>query len=262
MTTVHNAGRWALITGASSGLGVEFARLLAPAGMNLVLVARQREPMQALADELSARHGVKVHVLAMDLSEPGAPQSLKQQVDALGARVHTLVNNAGSGVHGRFVNAEPQRLSRMLQLNVASLSELSRLYAEDMARAGGGRILLVASLLGFMAAPEYAAYAASKAFVLHFGEALHDELAASGVHVTVLAPGLTDTGFTAAAGHRVSATLRLTLMKPRPVAEAGLNGLDANRALVVPGLFNKLSVFAARLTPRAMQRRIMEALLA
>lgn len=262
MTTVHNAGRWALITGASSGLGAEFARLLAPAGMNLVLAARQREPMQALADELSGRHGVKVHVVSIDLSEPGSPRVLKQEMARLGIRVHTLINNAGCGVHGRFLNADAQRLSRMLQLNLVSLSELTRLFAEDMVAAGGGRILLVASLLGFMAAPEYAAYAASKAFVLHFGEALHDELAASGVHVTVLAPGLTDTGFTTAAGHRVSATLRLTQMKPRPVAEAGLNGLDAHRALVVPGLFNKLSVLAARLTPRAMHRRIMEALLA
>lgn len=256
-----NGRRWALITGASSGLGIEFARLLAARGMNLLLAARGTDAMGTLAGELRRTHGIEVVVEGIDLSAPAAARELKRRTDAQGLRIDTLINNAGCGVHGPFVDADPARLLQMLNLNVIALTELTRLYADDMVSRSEGRILLVASLLGFMSAPAYAAYAASKAYVLHLGEALHDELTPAGVTVTVLAPGLTDTGFTRSAGHRVSATLNLMLMPPRPVAEAGLRALDAGRVCVVPGLVNRLSAWSTRITPRGVHRRIMQALM-
>lgn len=260
--SASTVGGWAMVTGASSGLGVEFARLLAARGHNLVLVARTVDALEALAVELSREHHVAVKVEPMDLGQPDAAAELKRRTDRQGLRVDTLINNAGFGVHGDFVEADTRRLQQMLDVNVSALTLLARLYGEDMRRRGSGRMLLVASLLGFMASPVYAAYAATKAYVLHFGEALHDELAPHGVTVTVLAPGLTDTAFTGTAGHTVSATLKLMLMKPRPVAEAGLRALEAGRACVVPGVLNKLSAFSARITPRSAHRRIMQALLA
>ena len=262
MGAADEGGGWALVTGASSGLGVEFARLLAARGRNLVLVARSAEALETLAAELTAAHRVVVRVVVLDLSQRDAVIELKRRTDGLGLRVDTLINNAGFGVHGEFVEADSRRLQQMLDLNVSALTQLARLYGEDMRRRGDGRMLLVASLLGFMASPVYAAYAATKSYVLSLGEALHDELAPHGVTVTVLAPGLTDTAFTRTAGHEASATLKLMLMQPRPVAEAGLRALDDGRACVVPGLLNKLSAFSVRFTPRSMHRRIMQALLA
>lgn len=259
-----NSSQWALITGASSGLGVEFARILAARRMPLVLVARRADEMEKLAASLRSSAGVDVVVEAIDLAEPGAAAELKRRTDARGLRVELLVNNAGYGVHGRFLDADPATIRRMLQLNMGALTELTQLYAADMVGRGRGRgrILLVASLLGYMATPEYAAYAATKSYVLAFGEALHDELRPAGVTVTVLSPGITATAFNAVSGHRMSATLRLMLMQPRPVAEAGIAALFIGRASVVPGFANKLSAWSARLTPRAMQRRIMQALMA
>lgn len=259
--TALDRGSWALVTGASSGLGVEFAHLLAERGCNLVLVARGAEPLKALATGLMAACRITVLVEVLDLAQPDAAEELKRRTDRQGLRIDVLINNAGVGVHGDFVSADPQRLQQMLDLNVSTLTRLARLYGEDMRRRGRGRMLLVASLLGFMASPAYAAYAASKAYVLSLGEALHDELAPHGVTVTVLAPGLTDTAFTRTAGHEASATLKLMLMQPRPVAEAGLRALEAGRACVVPGLMNRLSAWSVRITPRGIHRRIMQALL-
>lgn len=253
---------WALVTGASSGLGVEFAHLLAARGRDLVLVARSAGALESLATGLSAAHRIAVRVEALDLSQPAAALELKRRTDEAGLYVDTLINNAGIGVHGEFIDADGRRLQQMLDVNVSALTQLARLYGEDMRRRGDGRMLLVASLLGFMASPSYAAYAATKAYVLNLGEALHDELAPYGVTVTVLAPGLTDTAFTRNAGHEASATLKLMLMQPRPVAEAGLRALDAGRSCVVPGWLNKLSAVSVRFTPRGMHRRIMQALLA
>jgi hypothetical protein len=260
--TALDRGSWALVTGASGGLGAEFAQLLAERGCNLVLVARSAEALTVLAETLARAHGVAVHVEVLDLALPDAAAELKRRTDRQGLRIDVLINNAGVGVHGDFAGADPQRLQQMLDLNVSALTRLARLYGEDMRRRGRGHMLLVSSLLGFMASPVYAAYAATKAYVLSLGEALHDELAPHGVTVTVLAPGLTDTAFTRTAGHKVSATLALMLMKPRPVAEAGLRALEAGRACVVPGFMNKLSAWSTRFTPRGVHRRIMQALLA
>lgn len=257
-----NSGDWALITGASSGLGVEFAHILAARHMNLVLAARGVAEMERLADTLRSAHRIEVVVEGVDLSLPGAAADLKRRTDGRGLRIDTLINNAGFGLHGPLLGADPVRLPQMLQLNMVTLTELTQQYARDMVGRGRGRILLVASLLGYMPAPCYAAYAGTKHYVLALGEALHDELAPAGVTVTVLSPGVTKTAFFEGSGHQVSATLNVMMMAPRPVAEAGIRALMQGRTSVVPGLANKLSAWSARITPRRVQRRIMEALLA
>lgn len=255
-------GSWALITGASSGLGVEFARILAARRINLVLAARGIDAMEALAAGLRTEHDIQVVIEGIDLAVPGAAAELKRRTEARGLRIDLLVNNAGYGVHGHFLDADRNTVSRMLQLNTVALTELTHLYAQDMAVRSHGRILLVGSLLGYMATPEYAAYAATKSYVLAFGEALHDELAPSGVTVTVLSPGITATAFAGTSGHTVSATLKLMMMQPRAVAETGIHALFAGRTSVVPGIANKLSAFSTRLSPRSVHRRIMQALMA
>jgi hypothetical protein len=257
------AGKRAFITGASSGLGLEFADLLAAQNVNLVLVARRQGPMEKLASELRQRYAVDVLVEATDLALPNAAGSLKRRLDAKSVAIDILVNNAGYGLHGDFQVTPIERTLNMIQLNVTALTELTYLFGHDMASRRSGHILQIASLLAFQAVPGYAAYAATKAYVLALGEALHDEFRPRGVDVTTLCPGHTETGFDAAAGATASRLLRLLTMKPRPVALRGIRALSQGKAMVVAGLPNKMAAFSNRLTPRAMQRatlrRIMEA---
>ena len=250
-------GKRALITGASSGLGVEFADLLAAQKVNLVLAARRREPMEKLAADLRRKYGVDVLVEPIDLASPGAASRLKSSLDERSISIDILVNNAGYGLQGDFLDTPIERTVDMIQLNITALTELSYLFGRDMAERGSGHILLVASLLAFQAVPSFAAYAATKAYVLLFGEALHDEVRSRGVVVTTLCPGHTATGFDAAAGATVSPLLRLLTMKPRPVAASGIRALAKGKATVVAGLSNKMAAFSNRLTPRSMQRATM-----
>jgi len=245
-TTNSFAGKWALITGASSGLGLEFADLLAAQKVNLVLAARRQEPMEKLASDLRRKYGVDVLVEAIDLASPGAASRLKSSLDARSVAIDVLVNNAGYGLHGDFLETPIERAVNMIQLN-----------GRDMATRRSGHILIVASLLAFQAVPSYAAYAATKAYVLALGEALHDELRPHGVVVTSLCPGHTATGFDAAAGATASPLLRLLTMKPRPVAVSGIRALLQGKAMVVAGVSNKMAAFSNRLTPRSMQRATM-----
>lgn len=250
-------GKRALITGASSGIGVEFADLLAAQKVNLVLAARRREPMEQLAAELRRKYGVDVIVEPIDLASPGAAARLKSGLDERSISIDILVNNAGYGLQGDFLDTPIERTTDMIQLNITALTELSHLFGRDMAQRGAGHILLVASLLAFQPVPSYAAYAATKAYVLAFGEALHDEVGPRGVIVTTLCPGHTETGFDAAAGATVSTMLRLLTMKPRPVAASGLRALAKGKASVIAGLSNKMAAFSNRLAPRSMQRATM-----
>jgi len=255
-------GKWALITGASSGLGLEFAELLAAQKVNLVLAARRREPMEALAAKLCRKHGVDILVEAIDLAAPGAAARLKSILDERSLRIDILVNNAGYGLHGEFLQTPLERTIDMIQLNITALTELSYVFGRDMAARRSGQILLIASLLGLQPVPTFAAYAATKSYVLAFGEALHDELRSQGVVVTSLCPGHTETGFDAAAGAPVSPLLRLLTMKPRPVAETGLRALSQGKASVIAGFMNKAAAFSNRLTPRWMQRASMKRIVA
>jgi uncharacterized protein len=250
-------GKWALVTGASSGFGIEFAKLLAERKANLVLVARRTEPMDSLAEELRQRHSVHVVVEGMDLSGAGAGAELKARIDARGIPVETLVNNAGYGLYGAFLDQPLEKIANMLQLNMITVTELTYVFARDMVKRRSGYILLTASLLGYQAVPGYAAYAATKAYVLLFGEALHQELEPHGVAVTALCPGMSETSFGEVAGQKLSPLLRIMLMKPRPVAKAGVLAMLGRRATVVPGFLNKATVFLDRLMPRPMRRMIL-----
>ena len=253
------AGKWALITGASSGLGLDFADLLAAQKVNLVLAARRRESMEKLAADLRRKYGVDVLVEAIDLAAPGAASHLKSSLDARSVTIDILLNNAGYGLHGALLDTPIERTTDMIQLNITTLTELTYLFGRDMAARRSGHILLVASLMAFQAVPSYAAYAATKAYVLALGE-LHDELRPHGVVVTTLCPGhtATATGFDAAAGAATTALLRLLTMKPRPVAASGVRALLEGKAMVIAGLTNKMAAFSNRLRPRSMQRATLK----
>ena len=248
--------KWALVTGASSGFGIQFARLLAARKANLVLVARRTEPMERLAAELREKHGVVIAIEGMDLARPGAGTELKARLDARGVSVDILVNNAGYGWYGSFIEQPLGTITDMLQLNVTTLTELTHIFAADMAERKTGHILLIASLLGYQAVPGYAVYAATKAYVLLLGEALHHELEPHGVAVTALCPGPAATSFGEVAGARSSPILKMMTMEPRTVAETGVHAMLAGRATVVPGVLNKVIVFLDRLMPRPIQRTI------
>jgi short-subunit dehydrogenase len=248
---------WALITGASSGLGALFARELAAQGAHLVLVARRAERLQALADELEAAHGVQVEVVPVDLTEAGAVQRVVEAATPDDRPLLLLLNNAGFGLHGDFVELSWARQQTMLTLNVTALTELCRRIAPAMVARGRGGILNVASMQGWLSAPHYAAYCGSKAYVRHFTEALHAELLGTGVHVTCLAPGVTRTEFLEVAGHELDALQRLFVRAPEPVVRAGLRGLARNRMTVIPGLENKLTAFVMPRLLRAVHVRIL-----
>jgi short-subunit dehydrogenase len=237
-------------------MGAQFAFLLAERGYNLILAARSVERLDAVAKSLG-RFGVQVHIEQCDLSEAGSASTLLERLRSRGLSLDVLVNNAGQGLHGDFIEQPADAIGRMLQLNMASLTTLTHGVATDMARRGGGRILLVASLTAFMPSPTYAAYAATKAYVRHFGEALHAEMAARNVVVTVLSPGLMDTGFLSAAGQAPSKAMKSTMTSPRMAAEAGLDALFAGRQTVVAGGMNKIVAVVSRLIPRRVQTRMM-----
>ena len=207
-------GKWALVTGASSGFGIEFAKLLAEQKANLVLGARRTEPMERLAAQLRQSESVQVVVEGIDLSRAGAGAELKSRLDRRGISVDVLVNNAGYGLYGAFVDQPLQKTLDMLQVNMLALTELTHVFAAEMIKRRSGHILLIASLLGYQAVPGYAAYGASKGYVLLFGEALHAELKPYGIGVTVLSPGATSTGFGSVAGQRNNWTLRMLMMEP------------------------------------------------
>jgi len=247
-------GKRALVTGASSGLGAEFARQLAAAGCDLYLVARREDRLRQLADELRAGHGVAVETGALDLAEPGAAARLHAATERAGAVIDVLINNAGVGVFGPFLQQDPAALTRMLRLDVVALADLTRLYVPAMVARGQGFVLQVGSLAGYQPVPGYAAYAAAKSFVLQLGEALSYELRGSGVRSTVLCPGTTDTPFFEASGQRgrLSRTQQKLMMAPRDVARAGLVALVRGRPSVVPGLANRLSACLVRFLPRRL----------
>lgn len=243
-------GKTALITGASSGLGADFARHLAARGCNLVLVARRAERLQELQAEISSRPGVSVDCVAMDLTEAGAPQRLYDQLEDLGKTIDVLVNNAGRGLFGEFTQSPWESLHQMLEIDMVVLTHLTRLFVPGMLERKGGYVLFVASNGAFQPTPTYAAYSAAKSYVLSLGEALHYELRHTGVRCTVLCPGVTRTEFLAVAGQRVTLYQRLTMMESSTVARTGIEAMLRNRSSVVTGWFNALVALSTRLLPR------------
>lgn len=245
----------ALITGASAGLGAEFARQLSKRGYRLVLAARRKGRLDSLASELGNARSVEI-----DLSQEGAAAELIRNVSDAGETVDLLVNNAGFGLHGRFHKADPKRLRQMVDLNCGALTELCREVLPAMVERGSGAILNVASTAAFQAGPGMAVYFATKAYVLSLSEALHEEVRRSGVRVTALCPGPTRTEFGEVAGFKGNGGFDRYAMDSETVVRAGLDALDRNKAVAVTGTLNKVGAFSTRLAPRSILRRIAGAL--
>lgn len=247
----------ALVTGASSGIGEQFARQLAARGMNLVLAARSEDRMQALAGRLRSQHpGIEVDVIAADLAVPGGAAALADRLAADEIHVDVLINNAGFGSHNLFIDEDPDTLAREIQLNCSSLVTLtSRLLPAMVERRRGG-VLNVASTAGFQPIPTMAVYAATKAFVLSFTEALWAETRKTGVRVVALCPGPTETAFFDVTGKDFMTSGRQTAEE---VAATGLKAFfDGRGPSVIPGTLNRLMAAGTGLAPRSVVARIAE----
>jgi short-subunit dehydrogenase len=244
-------GRTALVTGASSGLGADFARHLAADGANVVLVARRAGPMEALARELRDRHRVAAHVVPMDLAASGAPAALLEDVKRRGLEIDVLVNNAGFGLYGEYLAIDARREREMMEIDVLVPLELTRLFGAEMVRRRRGWVLLVSSVGAYQPSPLYATYSAAKAFILSWGEALAYEWRGKGVKVSVVSPGITATSFLDVAGQKATAYQRLVVMDSTKVTRIALRALARGKPSVVPGVVNKATIFSNRLMPRA-----------
>lgn len=255
MTTADNS--WVLITGASSGFGEEFARQYAGQGHSLVLVARRLDRLQALAEALRRQYRIDIVVEQVDLSDVAAVIQLHRRLREQGIAIDILINNAGHGLQGPFVENQLDAALAMVQLDVASLTAVTHVFAQDMRTRGRGKILLVASLLAYQGVQNFAVYSAAKAYVLRLGEALHRELKRDGVTVTALCPGMSDTGFAAAAQQKITPALKLLMMQPAPVVRAGIRALQAGRISVVPGWANKALVILTWATPRWLHQAFL-----
>lgn len=255
-------GLRALVTGASSGIGAEIARVLASRGVHLILAARRRERLEALAEELGTACSVEVDLVVVDLSTEVGPAELIAAVEALRRPVDVLVNSAGVGVHGHGLDHDWDREASMLRLNVMAVAQLTKHFGRAMRARGRGHVLQISSTAAFQPCPSYAAYGASKAFVLHHGEALAEELASAGVRVTVACPGSTNTEFFEVSGNRRGPIQESTSLDPEEVARASVRAMLAGRRTVVTGAFNRLSVIGLRLVPRRLQavlaRKVLE----
>jgi hypothetical protein len=249
-----------LVTGASSGIGREMAHLLAAQQYDLVITARRLAPLQALQAELETKHRVKVHVVEKDLAQPAAAQALYDEVKQRSLEVTMLVNNAGSGIYGNFSDTDLEAELRMIQLNVASVVSLTKLFLQDMLVSRQGRIMNVASLLSFLPFPYYTVYSATKTFVLAFSETLAAELAGTGVTVTTLCPGPVDTGFNTDAMWKTNA---YRANKPVPVdlvAAQGVALLLRGKGKKIVGFNNWFIAHLPRITPDGIMMKIKKSL--
>jgi short-subunit dehydrogenase len=245
-----------LITGASSGIGRELARLYASDGAGLVLIARSEGRLHQLADELAAGYGVKAQVVPADLSRPAGPREIVETLAQRHIEVDVLVNNAGFAARGSIAGIGADRQLEMIEVNVAALTALTALLLPGMLERRRGAILNVASTAGFQPGPNWAVYGATKAYVLSFTEALAEEVRGSGVRVSCLAPGATDTGFAATADMLGTRLFRRGTMDAGRVARAGRNGLRRGKTLIIPGLRNRVLAFSVRLSPRILVTKI------
>jgi uncharacterized protein len=251
----------ALITGASSGIGYELSKVFAKNGYNLVLVSRNTEKLNAVSGEIQKQHDVQVKVISKDLSKSAAPRELYDEVTADGIDIDVLVNNAGIGTHGKFIETSTEKHTDLIQLNITSLTLLCKLFGADMVKNGGGGILNVASTAAFQAGPLMGTYYASKAYVLLLSEAIKNELKAENVTVTVLCPGPTQTDFFKRNDMTGTGLEKSPhSMSAAKVAEIGFSGLLKGKTIVIPGLINKMLAFSVRLAPRSIAAAIAASL--
>jgi len=247
----------AVITGATSGLGLEFVKLLAKDGYRLVLVARNGEKLREIQAEYPERDIVAI---TQDLSIPHAAQEVFRELERRGLTVDVLVNNAGFGLMGLFDELDPDRQLDMIQLNISALTELTRLVLPGMKARNRGKILQVASMAAYLPGPMMAVYYASKAYVLSFSEALAEELSGAGVTVTALCPGPTKTGFGATASAEGTRMFSSRVMPADRVARLGYEALKKGKRVVITGTYNRLGVLGARTLPRSLAAKVAKSI--
>jgi len=247
-------GKWALVTGASAGIGWAFAEQLAAGGTHLVLTARRKARLDELAAKLSSRHQVKVETFAADLAQPGAPDAIYAYTQGKGIAVELLINNAGFGAHGEFRKMALARQLEMVQVNISAVLHLTHLFLPPMIERRSGDILIVASTAGFQGVPYMSTYAATKGFDLLFAEGLAEEVRKYGVRVCALCPGSTATEFHEVAQQTVSGS-RIKESAEK-VARVGLEALASGKSYVISGLHNYFSTHSQRLVPRRIVNRM------
>lgn len=250
MANKRLSGKRALVTGASSGIGVALARELAALGASLVITARREDRLAALAEELRRDHGVEVDVEAADLADSAAPEKLHAATEGAGKSVDILVNNAGLGAYTQFNDSPWKRHATVIGVNITALTELCRLFAPNMVTRGHGYIMNVGSMAAWLPMPGFAVYAASKVYVRNFSEALDYELSGKGVRVIVVNPGGTATEFMEAADQQIKKTGEWTLMSSERCARIAVRKMLAGRRSVITGIFNTVGMFLLRFLPR------------
>ncbi len=250
------AGKWALVTGASAGIGVALVRELAAGGTNLVLTARRKDRLEKLAQELSSAHEIRVEIFAADLAQTDAPQQIFAYTQAKKISIDLLINNAGFGAYGAFATVEMQRLLDMVQVNCGAVVHLTRLYLPQMLKQRRGDVLILASTASFQAVPFISTYAATKAFDLLFAEGLAEEVRPYGIRVCALCPGSTESEFHEVAGQSGLAAARKNRETAEKVARVGLQALAAGKSYVISGTGNYLGAHSQRLVPRGVVTRI------
>jgi len=246
-------GKWALITGASAGIGVAFAKELAFGGTNLVLTARRKDRLEELARSLAANYKINTQVIAADLADSNAPEKIFAFTKEKGIEIDLLINNAGFGQYGEFPSVEKQRLLAMVQVNCSAVVHLTRLYLPEMIARRRGDVLILASTASFQAVPYISTYAATKAFDLLFAEGLAEEMKPYGIRVCALCPGSTESEFHAVSGQEKFIRNAETAEK---VAHTGLKALAAGKSYVISGLGNYLGAHGERLVPRRFVTKI------
>lgn len=252
----------ALITGASGGIGKEFARIYASQGYDLVLVARHEDALDKVASELQNAFNVRTFPIATDLSLPYAAEALHDSLSEIGISIHVLINSAGFGDYGKLSNQSLEKQLDMIAVNVTSLTQLTYYYLLDMLDQGEGKILNLASLAAFEPGPYFSVYFATKAYVLSFTEALSEELRETPISVMALCPGATETGYEHRAHAETSGMFKNTkVMKPDTVALYGFESLEKKKVVAIPGLMNKIAYFMLKLAPRKLTRKTMAKIL-
>lgn len=246
------SGTYALVTGASSGLGEEFARQLAHRGCNLVLTGRSREKLETLASDLSRINGVATRVVTADLAQPGGAEQLALIVDDLGVTIDHLVNNAGFGSSGNFSGSDKQRQTTMVRVNCEAIVCLSNHFLPGMVARKRGGIINIGSTAAYQPTPFMATYGATKAFVVSFSTAIAAELDGTNVRVLALCPGPVPTGFQAAAGMAEGSVLKMAKLEPNDVVQSALDAYAAGRVVYVPGAINSAQTTLSKLLPRAV----------
>jgi hypothetical protein len=251
--------RYALITGASSGIGLELARIMAREGHHLILSARNVLALEELANELHSKHKVEVHIVPYDLSEPRSAFAFHTEIKKRNLSIDILVNNAGFGLLGEFKEQDPDMLHRMIELNCSSLMILSRLFADELIQSKG-RILNIASVAAFYSGPLMAVYYATKAFVVSFSEALNFELSKHGVSVTAHCPGPTHSNFQDRAGmHNTSLFTMLPVPDSKTVAEHAYHAMMKRKPLAIHGFVNRMMLSFSAFCPRSLKVRMVHA---